>query len=190
MTHSTTLYDTYLTGIGTYIPSPTISSTEIARKSGIPEEVVRDKMGVREKHICDPDDDHVTDMCVKAAEEALVDATIGADALDLVLYHGSEYKDYVVWSAAAAISDRLNATESYAYESHSLCAGAPIALRHVVTQLRTGDVRRALLVTGSREEDLIDYENEDSSFMFNFGSGASAMVLESAAIDGSCRKAV
>ena len=183
MKHSTTLYDTHLTGIGTYVPSSSVSSTDIARRSGIPEPVVREKMGISEKHVCDPDEDHVTDMSVAAAEEALDDAGVAADALDLVLYHGSEYKDYVVWSAAAAISDRLGCTESYAYESHSLCAGAPVALRHVITQLRTGDVRRALLVTASREEDLIDYSNENSSFMFNFGSGASAMVLESTAIE-------
>ncbi|PSQ25850.1 beta-ketoacyl-ACP synthase, partial [Halobacteriales archaeon QS_9_68_17] len=34
-----------------------------------------------------------------------------------------------------------------------------------------------------READLVDYGNEDSSFMFNFGSGASATVLESAGGD-------
>jgi 3-oxoacyl-[acyl-carrier-protein] synthase-3 len=33
-------------------------------------------------------------------------------------------------------------------------------------------------VTASREEDLLDYENADSSFMFNFGSGGAAYVLE------------
>ncbi|MFB6175933.1 MAG: 3-oxoacyl-[acyl-carrier-protein] synthase III C-terminal domain-containing protein, partial [Halobaculum sp.] len=92
--------------------------------------------------------------------------------------HGSEYKDYVVWSAAADICERLGAANAYAHESYTLCAGAPIAIRHTAAQLRLGDIDRALLVSASREEDLVDYDDEDASFMFNFGSGASAMVLE------------
>ena len=174
-----------ITGIGTYVPEGTVSGEAIAAESGIPEEVVVEKMGVREKRVCPPDGDHVTDMSVKAAEAALADAEVDPAELDIVVYHGSEYKDHVVWSAAAAITDRLGATNAYATESYTLCAGAPIALRQVTAQLKSEPIDTALLVAASREEDLVDYGNEDSSFMFNFGSGASAFVVEAA--DGSDR---
>lgn len=170
--------DIHLTGVGTYTPSQTIDGETIARRSGIPESVVVEKMGITTKHVCPPDEDHVTDMCTAAARTALADAELAADSLDLVLYHGSEYKDHVVWSAAAAIADRLGADGAYATESHTLCASTPIAIRGTRALLATGDIDAALHVTASREEDLIDYTNEDSSFMFNFGSGAAAYVLE------------
>ena len=169
-----------ITGLGTYVPDETITGEAIAAESGIPEEVVVEKMGVREKRVCPPDGDHATDMSVTAAERALADADVDPIDLDVVLYHGSEYKDHVVWSAAAAITDRLGATNAYATESYTLCAGAPIALRQVTAQLETEPIDTALLVAASREEDLVDYGNEDSSFMFNFGSGASAFVVEAA----------
>lgn len=167
-----------LTGYGRYVPDPVLTGAEIAARSGIPEAVVTEKMGLVEKHVCPPEEDHVTDMCVRAGERALADAGIDAAAVDLLLYHGSEYKDHVVWSAAANIAQRLDATNAYATESYTLCAGAPIALRQVRAQLQADSHETALLVTASREEDLVDYGNEDSSFMFNFGSGASACVLE------------
>jgi 3-oxoacyl-[acyl-carrier-protein] synthase-3 len=167
-----------LTGYGTYVPEGTVSGTEIAAQSGIPEEVVVEKMGLREKHVCPPDDDHATDMSVAAAREALADAEVDPAGLDLVLYHGSEYKDHVVWSAAAAVAEELGAEDAYATESYSLCAGAPLAVRQTRAQIRTGDVDTALLVAASREEDLVDYGDADASFMFNFGSGAAAYVLE------------
>ena len=169
-----------ITGLGTYVPDETVTGEAIAAESGIPEEVVVEKMGVREKRVCPPDGDHATDMSVKAAEAALADADADPTDLDVVVYHGSEYKDHVVWSAAAAITDRLGATNAYATESYTLCAGAPIALRQVTAQLETEPIDTALLVAASREEDLVDYGNEDSSFMFNFGSGASAFVVEAA----------
>jgi 3-oxoacyl-[acyl-carrier-protein] synthase-3 len=169
-----------LTGLGTYLPDGRVTGAEIAAESGVPEDVVVEKMGVVEKRVCPPDDDHCSDMSVAAAREALSDAGLDAGDLDLVLYHGSEYKDHVVWSAAADVAERLGADDAYATESYTLCAGAPVAMRQVAAQLRTGDVDRALLVAASREEDLVDYGNEDASFMFNFGSGASAAVLERA----------
>ncbi|MDH5020090.1 3-oxoacyl-ACP synthase [Halobacterium rubrum] len=172
-----------LTGYGVYTPDDTVTGEEIAAESGVPEDVVVEKMGITEKHVCPPDDDHVTDMSVKAAEDALDDAGVDAADLDLVLYHGSEYKDHVVWSAAANVAERLGADAAFATESYTLCAGAPLALRQTRAQLQTGDVDRALLVSASREEDLVDYGDEDASFMFNFGSGASAFVLERGAGD-------
>ena len=98
-------------------------------------------------------------------------------------FNGSENKDHVVWSAAANVTERLGASEAYAHESYTLCAGAPIAIRHTAAQLRIGDVDRALLVAASREEDLVDYENEEGSFMFNFGSGASNTTAEAPVTD-------
>ncbi|SDK08127.1 3-oxoacyl-[acyl-carrier-protein] synthase-3 [Halovenus aranensis] len=167
-----------LTGYDYYVPETVVTGEEIAEASGIPEEVVVEKMGLVEKRVCPPDEDHATDMCLEAAEGAIAEADIEPTAIDLVLYHGSEFKDHIVWSAAANIADRLGATNAYATESYTLCAGAPVAFRQVTSQLRTGDIETALLVSASREEDLVDYANEDSSFMFNFGSGASAAVLE------------
>ena len=167
-----------LTGYGRYTPDEVVTGEEIAEHSGIPEEVVTEKMGMREKRVCPPDGDHCTDMSIAAGEEALTEAGVAPEDLDLVLYHGSEYKDFVVWSAAANVAERIGADEAYATESYTLCAGCPIAMRQVRAQLLAGDVDRALVVTASREEDLLDYGNEDSSFMFNVGSGAAAYVLE------------
>ncbi|WP_435064437.1 3-oxoacyl-ACP synthase [Halobaculum sp. EA56] len=179
-----------LTGLATYVPDEVVTGEEIAAESGIPERVVTEKMGMREKHVCPADDDHVSDMCVAAGRDALADAGVDAADLDLVLYHGSEYKDHVVWSAAADVCERLGAEDAYAHESYTLCAGAPVALRHTAAQIRVGDLDRALLVAASREEDLVDYGDEDASFMFNFGSGAAATVLEADPADDRTRAVV
>ena len=167
-----------VTGYGLYRPTDRITGAEIAERSGIPEAVVTEKMGIREKRVCPADDDHVTDMCVRAGEQALADAGVDPGDLDLVLYHGSEYKDFVVWSAAANVADRLGAENAYATENHTLCASAPVAIRQTAAQLRTGDIETALHVTASREDDIVDYTDADASFMFNFGSGGAAYVLE------------
>jgi len=173
----------HLTGLGTALPDETVGGADIAERSGIPRDVVVEKMGIRRKHVCRNGDEQPSDLCVAAAEEALADADCDAEDLDAVRYHGSEFKDYVVWSLAADVAERIGATDAYAAESYALCAGAPIAIRESAAQLEADAPERVLLVAASREEDLVDYDDPDTSFTFNFGSGASAMVLERDAPD-------
>jgi len=175
----------HLTGVGTDVPDETLTGAEIAARSEIPEDVVVEKMGVAEKHVCRGEGDHPSDMCVAAAREALDDADCEPGSLDAVRYHGSEYKDFLVWNLAADVADRIGATGAYASESYALCAGAPIAFREAAAQLEADALDCVLLVAASREEDLVDYDDPDTSFTFNFGSGASAFVLESGdVVDG------
>ncbi|GGN88781.1 3-oxoacyl-ACP synthase [Haloarcula pellucida] len=174
----------HVTGLGTYLPDVVLTGADIAARTDIPEAVVVEKMGVRQKHVCPPDEDHPAEMCVAAAEDALADAALRPDELDAVRYHGSEFKDYVVWNAAAAVAHTLGADGASATESYALCAGLPVALREARALLDAdAGMDRILLVAASREEDLVDYDDPDTSFMFNFGSGATALVLEADAPD-------
>lgn len=99
---STALPTVGIAGIGLYIPEQIVTGTEIAARTGLPEFVVRDKMGIQQVHVAGPDDT-ITAMSVRAAERALADAGLSPADLDLIIYHGSEYKDHIVWSAASKI---------------------------------------------------------------------------------------
>lgn len=169
--------DIGIAGWGTYLPERGETAQEIAERSGLPRDVLVEKMGLREKRVPGPQD-HVSRMGLQAARQALARAGLLPDELDLVIYYGSEFKDYIVWSAAAWLQDALGAKRAWAFEVYALCAGTPVAL-HTAKALMLADSRleNVLLVTASREGDLIDYQNERTRFMFNFGAGAAAVVL-------------
>ena len=174
---STALPPVGIAGIGLYIPAQVVTGAEIAARTGLPEFVVRDKMGIQQVHVAGPDDT-ITAMAVRAAERALADAGLTAEDLDLVLYHGSEYKDHIVWSAASKIQNELGAVNAYAFEMYALCAGAPIAFQAARNMMRLDHrLEHVLLVSASRENDLIDFGNMRTRFMFNFGAGAGALVF-------------
>ncbi len=167
-----------IAAIGIYLPEPIETAAAIGAQAGIPADVVARKLGIRQKHLAGPDDTPSA-MAAAAARHALGQAGLDATALDLIIYHGSEYKDYVVWSAAAKIQHLLGATNAYAYEIYALCAGAPVALKTARDQMRADpSLRNVLLVAAARENELVDYANERARFMFNFGAGASALLLQ------------
>lgn len=166
-----------IAALGSYLPQSVATASDIARQTGIPEEVLVTRMGIRCKYLAGPDD-QPSQMAARAALQALHAAQIPPEAVDLIIYHGSEYKDYVVWSAAAKIQHLIGATRAYAYEIYALCAGTPMALKVARDQMRSDPtLRHVLLVTAARENDLVSYQNQRTRFMFNFGAGGAAMLL-------------
>jgi 3-oxoacyl-[acyl-carrier-protein] synthase III len=134
-------------------------------------------MGIHQRHIA-REEDSVTAMATIAAQHALEDAGIPASDIDLVISHGSEHKDHLVWNAAAKIQANLAASNAFAFEVYALCAGAPIALEVARGMMMANPaLRHVLLVAASREGDLVDLQNTRARFMFNFGAGAGACVL-------------
>ena len=167
-----------IAGFGTFFPQAVETAADLAPRTGIPEAVLRDKMGIQQRHIAGAEDS-VTAMATHASRKALEMAGIAASAVNVVISHGSEHKDHLVWNAAAKIAHNLGAENAYAFELYALCAGGPIAL-NVARGLLAADpsAQYVLLAAGSRENDLVNPANERSRFMLNFGAGGGAMLLE------------
>jgi 3-oxoacyl-[acyl-carrier-protein] synthase III len=157
-----------------YLPERWMTAAEIADASGIPEDVVVERFGLRGKHIAAPDE-HVSDLAVSAGERLLDEQGLDPADVDAVVYFGSTWKDYAVWQAAPWIAHRLGCTNAQAIEYDNVSCGTPVALRLCRNFLvAEPELRTVLAVAASRESYLLDYENERSRFMFNFGDGAVA----------------
>jgi 3-oxoacyl-[acyl-carrier-protein] synthase-3 len=166
-----------IAGTASYLPERWLDAAGIAELSGIPEAVLVEKFGLRGKHIA-ADGEHVSDLSVRAAERLLGEAGIDPLELDVVMYYGSMWRDYAVWQAAPHIAHRIGARNAFALEFDNVSHGTPIALR-VARDLLRGEpeLRNVLVVAACRESYLLDYTNERSRFMFNFGDGAVAGLL-------------
>ena len=166
-----------LVATASYLPERVMPAAELAVRSGIPEQVIVDKFGLREKHIA-AEDEHVSDLSVAAASRLLEESGVEPESVDVVMYFGSMWKDYAVWQAAPWISHRLGCTNAYAVEYDNVSCGTPVALRIAKDMLvAEPELRTVLLVAACRESYLLDYSNERSRFMFNFGDGAVAGLL-------------
>jgi 3-oxoacyl-[acyl-carrier-protein] synthase-3 len=166
-----------LAATAAYLPERWMPAAEIAVASGIPEAVLVDKFGLRGKHIA-AEDEHVSDLSVKAGEALLAEQDIDPESIDVVMYFGSMWKDYAVWQAAPWIAHRLGCVNAYAVEYDNVSCGTPVALRIARDMLvAEPELQNVLVVAACRESYLLDYANERSRFMFNFGDGAVAGLL-------------
>ena len=174
-----------LVGTAGYLPERWMPAAELGELSGIPEEILVERFGLRGKHIA-AQDEHVSDMGVAAAERVVAESGVDPADIGAVVYFGSTFKDYPVWQAAPHIAHRLGCTTTFALELDYVSCGTPVALRVcrdlLVAEPHLGTV---LAVAACRESALLDYTNERARFMFNFGDGAVAGLLssESAGLD-------
>ena len=166
-----------LVAFATYLPEQVQDAAYIAEQSGIPEEIVRAKMGIAAKRRASYAD-QTSAMAVNAARVAIARAEVDPTEIDLILYSGSMHKDFYVWSAANRIQHLLGATNAYAFELAALCTTNVLALK-VARDLVTADasLRTVLICGGHRTADLIDFRDHTARFLFNLADGGSAMVL-------------
>ena len=148
-----------LSATASYLPERWMSAAEVAERSGIPEPVIVNKFGLRGKQIA-AEDEHVSDLSVRAAETLLREAGVDPESIDVVMYYGSMWKDYAVWQAAPWIAHRIGANNAYAVEYDNVSCGTPVALRIARDMLRAEDeLQRVLVVAACRESYLLDYGN-------------------------------
>jgi 3-oxoacyl-[acyl-carrier-protein] synthase-3 len=165
-----------IAGLGVYLPSRHHTSAEISAASGIPESVVREKMGVTRKTVAGPED-HTNMMGVRAARAALDDAGLAADQLDVVISITEEYKEFPVWTAGISTAHVLGATRAYAFDLGQKCGSSVLALKLARDMIKADGVRNLLLAGGYRNGDLVSYTDPNVRFLYNLAAGGGAAVV-------------
>ena len=166
-----------IVAVGTYSPEEYITAAEIAVESGLPEWVVRDKLGIERKFI-GSEDEHPNEMGIKAALDCLAQTEIGPEEIDVVLCTTEEWKEYLLWTAGIDLAYQIGATNAWAMDIHARCATTVGAMK-MARDMMVADpeIDTVLIAGGYRIADFIDYRNQRTTFLFNIGAGGGAMLL-------------
>lgn len=159
-----------------YFPPGVETAKDLSIKTEIPEDVIIEKFGLYEKHVAESDV-HASDLAIRAASEII--KKIDPLEIDVIIYFGSPYKDYGVWSITPKIQYELGARNAYAFEMMNVSSNFPIALK-VAKDMLVSDksLNNILLVGGCKESQIINHENSRSRFMFNFADGGAAALIK------------
>ena len=157
------------------VPEQVVTAGELAEKTGIPERVIIEKFGLREKRVASQEL-HASDLAIAAGKKIL--ASVDPETIDVVIYFGSPFKDYQVWTASSKIQYELGIPNAYAFEMMNVSSCFPLAVKVAKDMLKSDeDIRNILLVGGCKESKIVDYDNPRSRFMFPFADGGAAALL-------------
>ncbi|MFO8036350.1 MAG: 3-oxoacyl-ACP synthase [Anaerolineales bacterium] len=163
---------------GMYLPEKVVTSSDIAAESGIEEWVIREKFGILEKRMAGPDD-QPTRMAYLAVQDCLSGCDISPEEIDLVLCTTEEWKEYINWTAGIDLAYQVGATNAWAMDIHMRCCTTISALKLAKAMVQTyPDLETILIAGGYRAGDFIDLSNQRTTFAYNIGAGAGAMLLK------------
>ena len=163
---------------GTYFPETYITAKEIAEQSGLPEWVVREKLGIERKFVADPKV-HPNEMAIHAARKAIAAAGIDPLEIDVILGTTEEWREYLLWTSAIDLGWEIGARNAWGIDVHTRCA-TTIAALQLARGLMADDpnIDTILIGGGYATSHFIDLSDLDTSFLFNIGAGAGAMIVK------------
>lgn len=159
-----------------WLPEGFEDAAFISEASGIPHDVVAHKMGIVRK--CRARlDEHPSQMAIAAARQILDE--VDPMSIDLIIWTGSDYKDYNVWSAGIFVQEQLGCRNAWAFDLAARCSSNVVGL-HVAKSMMFANpnLKRVLLCGGHRTGDLVNYQDPKSRFLYNLSDGGSALLLE------------
>ena len=166
-------------GTGMYVPDEVLTNQYFADYLDTTDEWIVTRTGIRERRRAAPNE-YTSTMSIKAAEQALENAGITAEEIDLIIC-ATATPDCPVPATAPFIQAGLGARQVPAFDVSAACAGFVHALIVAVGLMQTGLYKRPLVIGA---ETLTRYADpEDRSMIILFGDGAGAAVLGEAEND-------
>jgi len=121
-----------IAAIGTALPGPAISNTELAQRIGVDEDWIAHFIGTKTRHFgvnihSGAVIANLTDICVEAAALALKRAGLTGKDIDFIVM-GTSTPDELMPATVNLVADRLGIDQVPTYQLQSGCAGAVQAL--------------------------------------------------------------
>jgi 3-oxoacyl-[acyl-carrier-protein] synthase-3 len=159
---------------GSALPERVVTNDDLAKIVDTSDEWIRTRTGIRERRIA-ADGETTGDLALRAAQQALADAGVKASDLDMVVL-GTTTPDIIFPATACLIQNRLGANACMAFDVNAACSGFMYALGVANNFIRTGQVKRALVMGAETLSRMIDWSERETCVLF--GDGAGAVVLE------------
>ncbi len=159
---------------GSALPERVVTNADLEKIVDTSDEWIRTRTGIRERRIA-AEGETTGDLALRAAQQALYDAGVKASDLDMVVL-GTTTPDLVFPATACLIQNRLGANGCMAFDVNAACSGFMYALGVANNFIRTGQVKKALVIGAETLTRMVDWSERESCVLF--GDGAGAVVLE------------
>ena len=161
-------------GTGSYYPSEVRSNAHLELMVDTTDEWITDRTGIKERRIIGADETAAT-MGTEAGKKAIEAAGIDPKSLDMIVCATTSGR-YSLPSTACEIQKALNIDGIPAFDVAAACAGYCYALSVADQYIKSGMVKRVLVIGTDCLSRLID--PNDRTMVILFGDAAGATIIE------------
>ncbi len=170
----TSHFGVLLVGSGSATPSQVISNDQLGKRVDTSDEWIKSRTGIAQRRVIS---NHETlhGLSAKAAQKAMSMANWEPEDIDLLVLATSTPDD--LFGSATQVQAELGAKNAVAFDLTAACSGFLFAMITVSQFLRTGSMKRALVIGADQLSRWVDWDDRRSCVLFGDGAGAIAMEL-------------
>ncbi len=171
---------THLIGTGACIPDFVLTNEMLEQMVDTSDDWIVKRTGVRERRIAKGR--HTWELALGAAEEALRDAGLQAQDLDLILVSTCT-PDTNTPNTASILQEKLGARQVGAIDINNACTGFISATDIADSFIKCGKAKNVLVVSAETLSRITDFTDRSTCILF--GDGAAAAIYQAGSGDGS-----
>ncbi|MFA5411418.1 MAG: beta-ketoacyl-ACP synthase III [Candidatus Omnitrophota bacterium] len=160
-------------GVGEYLPQRVLTNADLEKMVDTSDEWITTRTGIKERRMVSKKE-AASDLAVKAAEEALKDAGLKAQDLDLIIV-ATITPDMQFPSTACFVQARLGAKKAACFDISAACAGFVYALVVAQQFIARGTYKNALVIGGEVLSSVTDWKDRNTCVLFGDGAGAAVL---------------
>lgn len=160
-------------GCGSYLPAKRITNAELAQRIDTSDEWIAQRTGIRERRIA-AEGEFTSHLGIKAAKDALNDAGMTAEDVDLIIC-ATATPDDTFPATATRIQEGLGMVRGAAFDIQAVCSGFIYALSIADNFIRCGQAKTVIVIGAETFSRILDWEDRGTCVLF--GDGAGAVVL-------------
>ncbi len=158
-------------GTGYYVPPKTLTNDDLAQMVDTSDEWITQRVGVSVRHVSETET--ASDMAVKAALQAMEQAGVSAEDIDLII-SASITPETLCPTVAGWVQKHIGAS-CPAFDVSSACSGFLFALDTAVSYIVRGKVKNVLVIGAERLSKIVDWTDRNTCVIFGDGAGAAVV---------------
>ncbi|MBN8532161.1 MAG: ketoacyl-ACP synthase III [Alphaproteobacteria bacterium] len=163
-----------ITATGAYLPARLVKNADLPPQLETSDEWIVTRTGIHQRHFAAAGE-NTSHLAANAAKQALANAGRKPEEIDLIVL-ATTTPDETMPATAAAVQDMIGAKHAVAFDVQAACAGFVYALSIADNFIRTGAVKRALVIGAEVFSRVLDWTDRSTCVLF--GDGAGAAVVE------------
>ncbi|MBM7644012.1 3-oxoacyl-[acyl-carrier-protein] synthase-3 [Scopulibacillus daqui] len=160
-------------GIGKYVPERVLTNFDLEKIVDTSDEWIRTRTGIQERRIAD-DHTNTSDMAYYAAKNAIEDAGLKPEDIDMILV-ATVTPDRPFPSVACMIQDRLGCRNVPSMDLSAACAGFMYGMITAKQFIDTESCKHVLIVGVEKLSKITNWEDRSTAVLF--GDAAAAVVM-------------
>ncbi|WP_253300036.1 beta-ketoacyl-ACP synthase III [Wolbachia endosymbiont of Chironomus riparius] len=172
------MYKSFILSTGSYLPEKILNNDDIASKVDTNDEWIKKRTGIFQRHIADKKE-LTSDLAVKASENAIKNAKITVNDIDLIIV-ATTTPDKTFPSCATIVQNKLKCKNAFAFDIQAACSGFIYAVTVADSLIKSNDkIKHALVIGAETMSRIINWEDRSTCILF--GDGAGAVIMKSIA---------